>query len=310
VEVVISGSSGLVGKALCAQLPRFKHGVTRLLRFGPENSSDTPPDEGRLAAWDPEAGLLDPTVLAGQDAIINLNGSNIAGQRWTAAYKQELMDSRVKPTRLLADTLAALPASERPRLFVSCSAIGYYGTHPATATQAEDAPSGQGFLAEICRNWEAAAEPAARAGMRVVLLRLGIVLAADGGPLAQIVGAFNRGLAGVIGNGRQMMSWVSIQDLPAALNHIMLLEQTEGPVNVVAPHPVSNAEMTRAVAEVIGKRVGPSVPPFAARLLMGEMADELLLAGQHVVPRKLLDSGFSFQHSELLPTLRALLRGA
>ncbi len=309
MQLLISGSSGLVGKALCAQLPRLRHSVTRLLRFGPASGTETQPESAdNVAAWDPEAGLLDRGLLRGIDAVVCLNGTSIAARRWDRALKQELIDSRVKPTRLLAETIAALPARERPSTFVGCSAIGYYGTHPESAQQDESSPSGKGFLAEICRAWEAACQPAVEAGVRVVNMRLGIVLASEGGPLAQLVDVINRGIGGVVGNGKQEMSWVCIHDIAPALSHVLSHSALSGPVNFVAPAPVTNAEMTRTVAEVIGKRMGPPLPAFAARLVLGEMADELLLSTQHVIARKLIDSGFRFQHTQLEATLRSLLQ--
>lgn len=310
MQILLSGSSGLVGRALLAQLPRSRHGVTRLLRFGPASGTEVPAEAGqRSAAWDPQAGLLDRGVLSEHEVVICLNGTNITGKRWDRAFKKELLDSRVQPTRLLAETMAALPPGQRPRLFISCSAIGYYGTRPLTPVQDESAPSGGGYLAEICRQWEAAAAPAEQAGIRVVRMRLGIVLASDGGPLSAMVEAFNKGLGAVIGSGRQMMSWVCIHDIAPAVAHVIATPGLSGAVNFVARHPVSNAEMTRAVAAVMGKHVGPPLPGFAARLILGEMADELLLGSQNVVPKKLSESGFQFQHTELLPTLRLLLQG-
>ncbi|MCC7479279.1 TIGR01777 family oxidoreductase [bacterium] len=308
MELLISGSSGLVGQALCAQLPRLRHSVTRLLRFGPASGTESQA-EGAVAAWDPDAGLLDPGILQRAEAVVCLNGASIAARRWDRQLKQELIDSRVKPAALLATTLARLPAEQRPRVFVCCSAVGYYGTRPRSAQQDESAPSGDGFLAEICRAWEGACQPAVEAGIRVVNMRLGIVLASDGGPLAQMVDVIRRGIGGVVGSGRQEMSWICIHDIAPALSHVLEHPELSGPVNFAAPAPVSNAEMTRAVAETIGRRVGPPLPAFAARLVLGEMADELLLASQHVVPRKLLESGYVFQYSKLEPTLSSLLRG-
>ncbi len=244
--------------------------------------------------------------LPGLDAVVHLAGENIAG-RWTVKKKVRIRDSRVTGTRLLSEALAQ---SERaPRCFVCASAIGYYGdrgTEPLT----DDSPPGRGFLAGVCREWERATAPASAAGIRVVNLRFGVVLSADGGALAKLLLPFRLGLGGVMGNGRQFWSWVSIDDAVGAIRQAIQCDGLRGPVNVVAPTPVTNREFTRTLGRVLGRPTILPMPALAARAAFGEMAEAALLASAYVQPIRLEGSGYRFQHRDLEEALRSILSPA
>jgi len=247
---------------------------------------------------------LAPEVVSGFDAVIHLAGESIVG-RWTVAKKTRILESRTVGTRHLAEALAK--ASQRPRVFISASAIGYYGSRGDEILR-EDSPSGNDFLSEVCRQWEAATQPAVEAGIRTVNLRIGVMLSAEGGALQKMLLPFRMGLGGRIGDGRQWWSWITIDDLVGAVHHAMKTDLLQGPVNAVAPKPVRNAEFTNVLAEVLHRPAIFPMPAFAARLAFGQMADELLLASQRVEPSKLVASGYPFQHFELKPALERLLR--
>jgi len=301
MRFVISGASGLVGAALAGGLESRGHTVLRLVRRQPATEHER--------QWDPQRGSLDPQLLAGADAVINLNGESLTAQRWTAEFKHILLDSRVAPTRTLANALAELQSGQPeqcPRLFVSGSAVGFYGYASGNTELTEEAPSGQGFLAEVCRHWEAAAAPAEEAGLRTVRLRLGVVLASDGGALAKMIEQTKKGLGGRLGSGRQMLSWIAKAEILPLVEHLLAHPELSGAVNAVSPNAVSNAEFTEALCRQLGKHAFLPVPPFALRTLLGEMADELLLGGQHAVPQKLIASGYRFMWPDL-PTLLAHL---
>jgi uncharacterized protein (TIGR01777 family) len=294
VKVLITGASGLIGSALGARLAAAGHDVVRLTRSAPRG-----PREFR---WDPAAGEIDAAALDGVDAIVHLAGETVAG-RWTQAKKRRIRDSRVLGTRLLAETAAA--SDPRPRAFVSASAIGYYGDRgddPVT----EESPIGQGFLAEVVRDWEAAAEPAREAGIRVVNLRFGIVQSAAGGALRAQLPLFRLGLGGRVGSGRQYVSWVAIDDVARAIEHALSSDRLSGPVNVTAPEPVTNADYASTLGRVLRRPALLPAPAPAVRLVLGEFAGELL-GGQRVVADRLLQSGFEFQHPELEGALRHVL---
>ena len=297
MRVLISGSSGLIGSALVPALRAAGHEVSRLVRREPRRGEAEVP-------WDPAAGELDAGRLVGFDAVIHLCGESIAGGRWTAARKRRILASRVDSTRLLVERLSQLPLA--PKVMVSTSAIGYYGDR-GDAVLREDSGPGSGFLPEVCTQWEAAAAPAAGLGIRLVLPRLGVVLSAAGGALARMLTPFRLGLGGRIGSGRQFMSWVAIDDLVRAMLHVLATETVEGPVNVVSPQPVANAEFARALGRVLRRPARLPFPAFLARLLFGQMADELLLASTRVVPVRLDESGFAFEHADLEPALRHIL---
>lgn len=297
MKILISGSSGLVGSELVPTLERAGHEVVRLVRGPPKRAGDI--------AWDPAAGRLDQQALeAGAvEGVVHLAGENIAGGRWTPEQKRRIRDSRVVGTRLLSEALAALPT--RPRVLVSASAVGYYGDR-GDEVLTEESASGTDFLAGVCRDWEAATGPASAAGIRVVHTRFGIILSSEGGSLAKMLPPFRMGAGGPFGGGRQWMSWVTLDDVVGALIRALSMEALSGPVNVVAPHPVRNAEFARALGHVLGRPAVVKAPAFALKLLLGEMAGALL-SGQRVEPRRLQEAGFAFRHPELEGALRHLL---
>lgn len=293
-RVLIAGASGLVGSALARRLAAAGNAVTTLIRREPL------PDEAAIG-WDPAAGRLDPAAMEGFDAIVNLCGENIAAKRWTAARREAIRASRVGPTQLLARTAARL--GRPPRVLVCASAVGYYGDR-GDEELTEESPAGSGFLPQVCAAWEEAARPAAEAGIRVVNLRIGLVLARQGGALAKMLPVFRLGVGGVLGSGQQWMSWISLTDLTRVIEFAMRRVELTGAVNAVAPHPVTNREFTRVLGRVLGRPAVLPVPALAVRVGLGEMGRRLLLEGQRVLPAKLLAAGFSFD----LPELEAALR--
>ncbi|MBI4606247.1 MAG: TIGR01777 family protein [Planctomycetes bacterium] len=300
MQVVVTGATGLVGSSLVPSLVAGGHRVSRLVR-----AARPPARAGAIdVAWDPEAGQLDAGALEGHDAAVHLAGENIASGRWTEARKTRIRGSRVRGTRVLCEALAGL--SRPPRVLVCASAIGFYGSRGDEVLREESAP-GTGFLAEVCREWEAASEPAAKGGIRVVSLRIGVVLSPRGGMLGRILLPFRLGLGGKVGSGAQFLSWISIGDLVAAIEHAIAADGLRGPVNAVAPNPVTNLELTRTLGRVLRRPTPFPMPAFAARLLFGEMGDELLLGSARVVPERLLASGFAFRHPDLEGALRELL---
>ena len=291
--IAISGASGLIGRALLARLRLNGKRVRRLVRT-PDSKS--PDDIG----WDPMRGTLDPRQLEGAEAVVHLAGEPIA-QRWTGARREAIRDSRVRGTELLARTLAAL--DRKPSVLLSGSAVGYYGDRGDDAVDEESTP-GTDFLAGVAREWESATDAARSAGVRVVLLRTGIVLSAHGGALERLLPPFRLGVGGPIGTGRQWMSWIALEDHVRAMEHALATVGLHGPVNLVAPNPVMNAEFAATLGRVLGRPAIVPVPAFALELLYGEMARATILAGQRVLPRKLLRSGFHFAH----PTLEEALQ--
>ena len=254
--------------------------------------------------WDPAAGMIDATELADVDAVVHLAGENLAARRWSPSFKQEIRDSRIRGTSLLCQTLAGL--ASKPAVLVSASAVGYYGDRGEEVVD-ESSPPGHGFLAEVCQAWEAATQPARDANIRVVNLRTGVVLGTVGGALAQMLTPFRLGLGGIVGNGRQYLSWIAIDDLVRAIQFALLAAAVSGPVNAVAPHPVTNREFTKTLGRVLKRPTIMSMPAAAARIAFGEMADEMLLAGARVDPRALSTARFEFHYPQLEPALRHLL---
>ena len=244
------------------------------------------------------------TQLEGQDAVVHLAGENIAGAPWSQERKKTIRDSRVVGTRFLCDSLLRL--ERPPETLVSASATGYYGDRGEEILREESGP-GEGFLAEVCRDWEEATGEAVRKGMRVVNLRIGMVLSAEGGALAKMLPTFRAGAGGRVGSGRQYMSWIALPDLVDAIRHAIATDSLRGPVNAVSPHPVTNREFTKTLGHVLGRPTVAFLPAFAARLLFGEMADELLLASARVEPAKLLASGYRFRLPEVEGAIRYLL---
>src|ERR1022692_4109679 len=294
-RILVSGCSGLIGSALLPSLKASGYEVVCLIRGAASG-------KGQIT-WDP-ARALAPESASGFDAVIHLAGESIVG-RWTEAKKHRILESRVQGTRHLAEALAAAP--QRPQLLISASAIGYYGDRGEEVLR-EDSSSGEGFLPEVCREWEAAAELAAKAGIRTAQMRFGLVLSASGGALQKMLLPFRMGVGGNMGNGRQWWSWVDIDDLIGAIQHVINTDSLRGPVNVVAPTPVRNAEFTNTLASVISRPAILPMPAFAARLVFGQMGDELLLASQRVEPAKLMASGYVFRKPDLRHALSAILK--
>jgi|SRR5687767_4001516 len=297
MKILVTGSTGLVGSALIPHLAGGGHNVRRLVRSKKSLAKDE-------VGWDPAAGTIDAAGLEGLDAVVHLAGENIAAGRWTSEKKARIRDSRVKGTRLLAETLSRL--AKPPKVLVSVSAIGYYGDRGKEILVEESGP-GTGFLAEVCRAWEAAAEPAVRSGIRVVHPRIGVVLSRDGGALKMMLLPFKMGIGGKIGTGEQYMSWISLDELIGVIQHVLTVETLAGAVNAVAPRPVTNLEFTKSLGRVLSRPTMMPLPAFAAKLALGEMAEELLLASARVEPARLLASGYKFRHPELEAALRHVL---
>jgi hypothetical protein len=298
MRFAVSGSTGLIGSEVVTVLSAGGHGVVRLVRRLPA------PGE-KAVRWDPERGEVDAAGLEGLDAVVHLAGENVGSGRWTAARKAAIRDSRVKGTRLLCEALAGL--ARPPETLVCASAVGYYGDR-GEEVLTEESPPGAGFLPEVCREWETASGPAVRKGIRVVALRFGMVLSPKGGALSRMLPLFRAGLGGVIGGGRQYVSWVALDDLPLIILHAFQHRDLNGPVNAVAPRPVTNREFTEALGKALSRPTPLPVPAFALRLAVGgEMADALLLSSARVVPKRLIDTGYTFLSPELEPTLRRLL---
>ena len=297
MRVAVSGSVGLIGAEVVSALSAAGSEVVRLVRRDPA------PGE-RAVRWDPHKGIADPAGLSGLDAVVHLAGENIAAGRWNAARKAAIRESRVEGTRLLCDAIAALP--EPPKTLVCASAIGYYGDR-GDELLTEESPAGTGFLPDVCREWEAATAPAAKKGIRVVTLRFGVVLTPKGGALSRMLPPFRMGIGGVLGSGKQYVSWIAIDDLSGIVLHVLSNGDLRGPVNAVAPRPVTNREFTETLGRMLSRPTPFPVPAFALRLAVGEMADALLLASARVVPRRLEETGYRFRFPELSGALRHLL---
>jgi uncharacterized protein (TIGR01777 family) len=282
--IAIAGSSGLIGSALVSALRAADHRVIRIVRRAPSNADEL--------FWNPDAGEFDAGALRGVDAVVNLCGVGVGDKRWSGAFKQSLRDSRIAPTDVLAGAVveAGVP------VLVNASAVGYYGdTRDRVAD--ESAPSGEGFLAQLCRDWEAATMPAAQDGARVVLARTGLVLAPSGGLFGRLRPLFSLGVGARLGNGRQYMAWISLEDEVRALLFAIFDDQLSGPVNMAGPAPVTNAEFTAAMGRAVNRPTPLMVPGFALRTVFGEFADEGLLAGQRAIPAALERAGFVFHHN-------------
>jgi uncharacterized protein (TIGR01777 family) len=302
MRVAITGSTGLVGSGVVNYLSSGGHEVVRLVRRLPA------PGENAAVRWDPVTREIDAAGLEGVDAAIHLAGENVGSGRWTAARKAAIRDSRVNGTRFLCDSLARL--ARPPKALVCASAIGIYGDR-GEETLTEASPTGKGFLAEVCREWEAASAPAAKKGIRVVALRIGMVLSSKGGALSRMLPLFRSGFGGVLGSGRQYVSWIALDEIPLALLHALHCGDLRGPVNAVAPRPVTNREFTEALGKALSRPTPLPVPAFALRLAVGaELADALLLASARVVPRRLEETGYPFRYPDLPAALRHALAGA
>jgi len=299
MRIAITGGTGLIGTALVRRLQEANHEVL-VAKRGPESDAD--------AAWDPAAGWVHPEALAGFDALVNLAGASIGDGRWSEGRKRELVDSRVEATRLLVNHLERLPVEARPSVFVNASAVGFYGDG-GDEELSEDAPSGEGFLAELCADWEGQARRASFLGLRSVQLRTGIVLSKEGGVLPRMLLPFKLGLGGRLGSGRQWMSWIGLEDAARAIE-FTLNERIEGPVNIVAPSPATNREFTKALGRQLRRPTVLPLPAFQLRLLFGSgRANELFLASQRAIPSRLHEAGFTFEQPEIGSALRAAFDG-
>ena len=284
--IAIAGSSGLIGSALVYALRATDHRVLRIVRRAPSNADEV--------FWNPDTGEFDPSALDAVDAVVNLCGVNVGDKRWSGAFKQCLRDSRIGPTEVLSTAVveAGVPA------LINASAVGYYGDTGSRTTD-ETAAAGRGFMAQLCEDWEAATSFAERDGTRVVLVRTGLVLAPSGGILSRIRPLFSLGLGARLGNGRQYMSWISLEDEVRALLFAMTHDEVSGPVNLTGPAPVTNAEFTAALGRTVNRPTPLIVPGFALRIALGEFAEEGLLGGQRAIPAALERAGFVFHHNTI-----------
>lgn len=298
MRILVSGSTGLIGRALVLHLESEGHDVTRLVR--PESSDAAAGDSVR---WAPSRGELDPAQVEGFDAVVHLAGESI-DQRWTERTKRRIRESRIDGTELLADTLAGL--DDPPAVLLSASAVGYYGDR-GDAWLEEDDASGDLFISDVCRQWEAVAQAASENGVRVVTLRTGIVLSREGGALPRMLPPFRVGVGGHLGSGDQYMSWVTRDDAVRIVRFLLETESVEGPVNVCAPNPVTNRVFTEALGSALGRPTALWVPGFAVRLMFGQMGEELLLASQRVRPAKLAESGYTWRYPDVADALEHVL---
>jgi uncharacterized protein (TIGR01777 family) len=294
-RVLVTGASGLIGSALVPSLKAGGCQVTRVVR-GSAGGDDQ-------ISWDPSKPLASESI-SGFDVVVHLAGESVVG-RWSPEKKAKILDSRVIGTRNLAQALAK--STQRPRVLITASAVGYYGDRGDEVLR-EESSTGGGFLAEVCREWEAANQPAADAGIRTVQLRMGVVLSPEGGALQKMLPAFRMGVGGKVGSGRQWMSWIHIQDLIGAVRQILKTDLMRGPVNLVAPEAVTNAEFTKTLGSVLSRPTVLPLPASAAKFAFGQMAQEVLLASQRVEPARLLASGYSFQYSDLRKALEAAVK--
>lgn len=294
MNVLIAGASGLLGRALTRELTAHGHVVHSLVRRPARSATEV--------EWHPEHGSLDPDALRGYAAVVGLSGAGIGDRRWTPAYKQELTDSRIKPTSTLAKALAFLPMAQRPRALLSASAVGYYGDR-GDEPLPETGGTGSGFLADLVVRWEAATQPAADAGVRVVTMRTGLVLTAQGGLLARLIPLYRRGLGGRLGSGQQYQPWISLADEVAAIRFLLESERIQGPVNLAGPAPVRNSEFSAELGGVLHRPALLPVPRLALRAAVGEFANAGALASQRVIPERLLAAGYRFRHDNLRSAL-------
>lgn len=295
MKVAITGSTGLIGGALVRSLKAKNHVPVCMVR----NKAKA----GEIA-WNPNDGTIDASHLEGMDAVVHLAGENIAGGRWTDARKRRIEESRTKGTSLLANTLAKL--SQPPAVWVSASAIGFYGNR-GNEILTEESAAGRGFLADVCQSWEKATEAVESTSIRLVKLRIGVVLSPDGGALAKMLLPFKMGAGGIVGPGTQYFSWIELSDIVRAIEHAIETPSLSGPVNGTAPVPVTNREFTKALGRALSRPTIFPMPAFAARLAFGEMADEMLLSSTRVEPTRLQKSGFVFRYPELNGALKHLL---
>ncbi len=297
MKILISGSHGLVGTALIKSLEADRHEIFRLVRHYPHSPSEI--------EWSPERYSIALSMIEGFDAVVHLAGESIAEGRWTDEKKKRIRESRVKGTRLLGDALANL--TQQPRVMISASAIGYYGNR-GDETLTETSSPGDDFLSEVCVEWEKATDMAKEKGIRTVNARFGIILDKDGGALKKMLPPFKMGIGGRIGDGKQWMSWIALDDVIGGIKFSLTNDSMQGPVNFVAPNPVRNAEFTKTLGRVLSRPTIFPIPAFGVRLVFGEMADALLLASQRVDCARLNDIGYEFKHASLEGALTHVLR--
>ena len=297
MKILVTGASGLVGHRLVPSLESRGHEVLRLVRNAPASE--------REVRWDPAKGTIDAGALEGVDAAVHLAGENLAEGRWSEEKKRRIRESRVKGTTLISETLAGL--GQKPEVLVSASAVGYYGDR-GDEVLTEESRSGDGFLADVCREWERATEAAEGVGIRVAHMRFGVILSGEGGALKKMLFPFRMGVGGKLGDGRQYMSWITLDDAVGAIEHALENKALRGPVNTVAPRPVTNKEFTKAMGSALSRPTILPAPAFALRLVFGEMADATLLASQRAEPVRLKESGVVFKYPEIEGALRHVLK--
>lgn len=298
MKITIAAANGLIGTYLSDYLAGEGHEVIHLVRRSSQSHYCQ-------LLWNPYVGQIDATAIDGQDMVINLAGKNVASDRWSESVKKEITQSRVLSTELIARAIAR--SSRPPGLLLNASAVGYYGIRPPTELVTEESSSGSGFMADTCAQWEQATKPAEDAGVRVAKLRLGVVLSQHGGALKLMLPIFRLGLGGRLASGRQLMSWIALAELGPIVKHIIKTPSLSGGINLTSPNPVSNAEFTKSLAQALNRPAVFSVPAFALKIAVGEMASEALLGGIGAIPKKLTDSGYRFLYPDLAPTLADLL---
>lgn len=299
MRIAITGATGMIGTRLTAFLSAQGHQIAVITR---RNAYHQPQTFEIL--WDPALIYLEIGQLEGFDVIIHLAGASV-GEYWSAEHKRNILESRVQSTKLLCESLSRV--GSKPRLLISASAIGFYGNQPPQVALDESSALGEGFLADVCRQWEEETNILLQTGIRIVRMRLGVVLSKDGGALNKMLMPFQWGIGGVLGDGRQMMSWVALDEIPFCVDHLIKNDQIKGAVNVVSPQAVSNAQFTKILGQVIHRPTVLPVPGFAIRLLFGEMGKSLLLEGAHVLPRRLLESGYKFHFADLKTALKKVI---
>jgi uncharacterized protein (TIGR01777 family) len=297
MKILLSGSSGLIGSHIISNFDKKKYHLIRLVRNDKDISDDT-------IFWNPSKGALDKSKLNGLDVVIHLAGENISSARWTRKQKEKITNSRVNTTSLLAKTLIEL--KESPKLFICASATGYYGNRNDELLDEESTP-GEGFLADVCKKWEAAANPVRKARIRTIHLRFGVVLSNKGGAFKKMLSPFKLGIGGIFGNGQQYMPWITIDDILGILEHVIQNKNITGSINVVTPNPIINSQYTKLLGELLSRPTILRIPAISLKILLGQMADELLLSSARVIPKKLIESGYQFKFPEIKSALVHLL---
>jgi uncharacterized protein len=300
MKVAITGSTGLVGRAVSNFFKKEGYAITSILR-----SNDPSYVEHGSLYWDIPSNKIDAAHLEGHDVVIHLAGANIASKRWSPSYKREIRFSRIGSTTLLCEALSKL--THPPKVLISASAVGFYGLCDPSVDIDESSPVGKDFLANVCHQWEEATKKAENAGIRVIHLRTGVVLSKKGGALAKILPIFKLGLGGKIGSGKQMMSWIALDEVPLIIHYLVHTSTISGPINVTSPNFVSNMDFTKALGEALHRPSFLPAPALAVKLLLGEMGEILLLGGAKVIPKRLIESGYHFKYSDLRSALSRVL---